>query len=302
MSKPAAGAVSRSRRSRARTCGPARPPRPAAAARAGTATPIVSPIACATSRPTKSSSAIGPIGTPGAERHAAIDVGRGDAGLGHQLDRAEQVREQQPVDDEPRACRVPPRRSCRAPRRARGARSRDLGLGLRREHELDQLHPRHRVEHVQTDEPLGAAAGLGQLGDRERRRRRRQDRLGVGRRAPSSASSGCLVVRILDDRLDDERLAVQRRPARWRPVTRLAASGSPSLSHSLATAAVARSRRGCPSAPRGRRPRGARRWQRGRRRSCRRPRWRVFLASDLLVGGRAGRRSRSAAGPGPYST
>ena len=64
-----------------------------------------------------------------------------------------------------------------AERGAERARARArLVVGLRREHELDQVHLRDRVEHVQADEALGPAGLRRERGDRQRRRRRGQDR------------------------------------------------------------------------------------------------------------------------------
>ena len=95
--------------SRARSCARARPRRSARPTRGGIASPIVSPIASDTSRPTRSSSASGPIGWPAPSRmQVSMSVGV-HAGLFEQPHRAEQVREQQAVDDEARARRAPPR-------------------------------------------------------------------------------------------------------------------------------------------------------------------------------------------------
>jgi hypothetical protein len=119
-----------------------------------------------------------------------------------QLDRVEEVGEQQPVDDEARAVghldgalaehagqRVCPRAG--------------LPVGALGEGQLDELHPRHRVEHVEGDEALRAPARLGQRRQRQRRRGRRQDRGGIEPplQAPEELPLGG---EVLGDRLDDE--------------------------------------------------------------------------------------------------
>ena len=120
------------------------------------------------------------------------------------------------------------------------ARARTSSCGLGGEDELDQLHPRHRVEDVQADEPLGPAGGGGQRGHRQRGRGGGQAR----RRRPPPCPSR---------RADSPCGRCPRprpRPGRWpgrgpsRSVTidtRSEVSSSPaSLAQCLATAAVAR--------------------------------------------------------------
>ncbi len=93
---------------------------------------------------------------------------------------------------------------------ARGPRA-GLRARLRRERQLDELHPRHRVEHVKRDEALRMAARLRELGDRQRRGRRREHRVAVGG-AGHLAEVGehlRLAAVVLDDRLDEERRVVE---------------------------------------------------------------------------------------------
>ncbi len=82
-------------------------------------------------------------------------------------------------------------------------------LAALREDQLDELHPRHRVEHVQADEALRAPARLRQPLDRQRGGRAREDRLGVEDRV-QLAEQPRLDVVVLDDRLDHERGLRQR--------------------------------------------------------------------------------------------
>jgi hypothetical protein len=51
-----------------------------------------------------------------------------------------------------------------------------LGPGLEAPHDLDQLHPVHRVEEVHADDLVGALRRAGHLGHGQRRRVGRQDR------------------------------------------------------------------------------------------------------------------------------
>ena len=122
--------------------------------RSGTRSPIVWPIAARHVQADEVEQRKRPHRVAGAESHARVDSGRVDVGLFEQPHGAEQVREQQPVDDEPGhvghldRCLLERRRT--APVRAAAS----LRARGGREDQLDQLHPRHRVEHVQPDEPL----------------------------------------------------------------------------------------------------------------------------------------------------
>src|SRR5581483_7833354 len=71
------------------------------------------------------------------------------------------------------------------------------------ERQLDELHARHRVEDVQPDETLGRAARLGELGDGQRRRGRRDHGVVTGD-AAELGEDRRLGARLLDDRLDQE--------------------------------------------------------------------------------------------------
>ena len=92
----------------------------------------------------------------GAQGHAPIDVLRRHPGLLHQSHSVEEVREEQPVDHEARLIRDLD--DGLADRLAPGARARrDLGARGVGNAELDQLHPRHRVEGVQAEDALRVA-------------------------------------------------------------------------------------------------------------------------------------------------
>ena len=133
----------------------------------------------------------------------------------------EEVGEEQAVDDE--AGQVGNLDRGLAERRAPGERLLAGRVGAVGEADLDQLHPRHRVEDVEAEEPAVDAAGLGDLGDAERGGRGRQ----VGVRAG------------LGDRR--QQLALRRRPPRRSP------RRSMSQSERSAGSVVTRSREG--SAP-----------------------------------------------------
>ena len=144
-----AGALTRTRRNPRPTSGPACPSATIRRISCGDASAPppapsrsrLSPIATATSRPTKSSSAQRPHRVPGAEPHAGVDVGRVHPGRLHQPHGLEQVGEEQPVDDEPGLVGDLDRGL--AERRAPGARAlADAAREPVRQAELDQLHAR----------------------------------------------------------------------------------------------------------------------------------------------------------------
>ena len=78
-----------------------------------------------------------------------------------------------------------------------------LGAGRGREDELDERHLRHRVEDVQAAETLGAAAGGGELADRQRRGGRGDDGV-VGGDCARFGEDRRLGGERRGDRLDDE--------------------------------------------------------------------------------------------------
>ena len=113
-----------------------------------------SPIATETSRPTKSSSCSGPHRLSGALGHAGVDLDRFESELVEEPDRVEQVREQQPVDDE--AGFVGDLDDVLAQRPAEGAGAgADVVVQRPGQAELDELHPRHRIEDVEAVEAVG---------------------------------------------------------------------------------------------------------------------------------------------------
>ena len=133
----------------------------------------------------------------------------------HQPHRVEQVGEEQPVDDE--AGLVGDLDRGLAQRRAPGARALGDPVAQRlREAELDQLHPRDRVEDVKAEEAL-----------RRRRRARASSAIESEEVVVARSASGAalaerreqlgLRVGVLDDRLDDEVAAGEVGRARWSP-------------------------------------------------------------------------------------
>ncbi len=84
-----------------------------------------------------------------------------------------------------------------------------LGRGDHRLDHLDQRHDRRRVEEVHADDAVRAVGGDGDLGDRQRRGVRDQDRL--GRADPVQLSEDRLLeFQVLGHRLDGEIHVVQR--------------------------------------------------------------------------------------------
>ena len=124
------------------------------------------------------------------ELHRLVDVLlRGHARL-EQPDRLEEVRHEEPVDDEPRG--VLGGDGCLAERLDEGP----GGLEGRvpredRADDLDQLHHRRRVEEVEPENLRGPPRRGGQLGDRARRGVRRQD--GLRRADPVEARERLLL-------------------------------------------------------------------------------------------------------------
>ena len=181
-------AVSRSCRSPRRPCGRACPRRSARAPASGTSAPIDSPIATATSRPTKSSSASGPIGWPAPSFMQVSIALRVDAVALEQPHGVEQVGEEQLVDDEAGRvghldgglARAARRGACssslrvaRSPRRGRTARpASSCSTGLKT---------------CSAAKRSGRPLACGQLGDRQRRGRRGERSSSSGSSSPSCA-------------------------------------------------------------------------------------------------------------------
>jgi hypothetical protein len=131
--------------------------------------------------------------------------------LSMKLDGTEQVRKQEPVHDEAGDVRHLDWLLIEGYAQLARTATRVL-TGLLGEHELDQLHPRHRVEHVQPREPFRTAGRLRQLRDRQRRSRRRDHGAVVGVRAELGqvAEDRGLAAVMLDDSLDEERRLLER--------------------------------------------------------------------------------------------
>ena len=128
---------------------------------AGTGRAIASPIAAATSSPTRSSSSSGPIGWP-APSFMQRSTGGVEPRLLEQFHGGEQVREQQPVDDE--AGDVGDDDGLLAKRLAEGDRALARALGrLVGESDLDQPHLGYGVEDVQPGEALADRARRAEL-------------------------------------------------------------------------------------------------------------------------------------------
>ena len=83
---------------------------------------------------------------------------------------------------------------------ARAATSGDVG---RAAHDLDEAHHRRRIEEVETEDALRAGRRLGDRGDRERARVRREDRVGRGD-GVEHPEDRPLEVQILERGLDDD--------------------------------------------------------------------------------------------------
>ena len=149
----------RSRRGRGRPCGRWRPRRPGRGSARGPATPISSPIASATSRPTKSSSSSGPMGWPAPSfMHSSMACGRQPAGL-LQLDGVEQEREQQAVDDEAGGVGDLDGGLAERRRTARACARGSPALAAAGKMTSTSFIFGHGVEDVQPDEAVGVRAG-----------------------------------------------------------------------------------------------------------------------------------------------
>ena len=114
----------------------------------------------------------------GAEPHARVDRDGLHARVFQQANRAEQIREQQPVDHE--SGHVGNLHGDLLERGAQRQRASPSLLARRgREHELHQLHLANGVEHVQAHEPVLPAAVPRQPLDRQRRGGAREDGLAL---------------------------------------------------------------------------------------------------------------------------
>ena len=87
--------------------------------------------------------------------------------------------------------------------RERDDRGRRLVGGLQRADHLDELQHGHRVEEVHPDDLLWATGDAGERRDRDRRRVRREDRLGW-KDLVCAPEDRLLHCRVLDDGLDEE--------------------------------------------------------------------------------------------------
>ena len=147
----------------------------------------------------------------GAELHAGVDLAGLHAGPLHQPHGVEEVGEEQAVDDE--AGLVGDLDRGLAERRAPGERLLAGAVGAVGEADLDQLHPRHRVEDVEAEELAAMPAGRGDLGDAERGGGGRQVGVGAGLGDPREQLA--LGLDLLDDRLDDRRRSRRGPWGRW---------------------------------------------------------------------------------------
>ncbi len=112
-----------------------------------------------------------------ADHHPRVDVlGAREPRLEHP-DRREQVRDEQGVDDEPRAVRRGDDALAQSIRREGPHPRRRLGAREQRRDDLHELEDRHRVEEVHPDHLLGPLRRHGELDDRDRRGVRGEDRV-----------------------------------------------------------------------------------------------------------------------------
>ena len=109
-------------------------------------------------------------------------------------DRVEQVRHEQPIDDEAGPVRRGDRLLAERLREREHRRRYVSSLVVSARIDLDELHQRHRIEEVQAAEPVGPLRRRRQLGDAERRgvgdedRVRADDRLRAPRRSSRFSS------------------------------------------------------------------------------------------------------------------
>ena len=174
----------------------------------------LSPIAAATSRPTKSSSFSGPIGCPAPScMQASTSVGAHPGRL-LQPHGLEQVGEQQPVDDEPDLVGDLDRGLVHRPAPGEGPLA-DAVAQAARKAELDQLHPRHRVEDVEAEEALRDAGRAR----RARRSRATRSSSPGRRRVPRSPAARAARPSRRGPRRSPRRPRRSRRgrPRRWSP-------------------------------------------------------------------------------------
>ena len=87
-------------------------------------------------------------------------------------------RHQDPVRDESREVVAPPPAPCPRSRASWTIGGGGLVGRLQRTDHLDEPQHRHRVEEVHADDPIGPGRGGGERRDRDRRRVRREDRVG----------------------------------------------------------------------------------------------------------------------------
>ena len=138
---------------------------------------------------------------PHAERHDGVDCLRCADPLHDGVDRLVDHRHQDPVGDEAGVVGCLDRRLAQLPAE-RGGGGHRIGRGRVAADQLDQRHERDRVHEVHAQDPVGAPGGGAQRGDRNGRRVRCQDGVGVEHPVECPEQRG-LGVCILDDRLDD---------------------------------------------------------------------------------------------------
>src|SRR5450830_9478 len=135
-----------------------------------------------------------------AELHSAVDVRNRPDPLFQRADRVEEIRDEQPVDDEAGIVAGGDRLLAERPRELHhlpvGRIARDD-----RSHDFDELHHGHGVEEMQTRELLRPLRRHRHLDDRQRRGVRAEDRLRLARPVECRVRL-LLQIEILDDRLD----------------------------------------------------------------------------------------------------
>ena len=155
-----------------------------------------------TSMPTRSTKRARPHRPAGPGRHRSIEIVRCDAGLVEDANAVVEERDEHPVDDEPGRV-VAANRALAEPLPHREGRLDGIVRRKLRAHDLDEGHQRRRVEEMHADDAFGRRRRRRDLGHGQRRRVRRENRVGPHDplELPEQLS---LRLEILDDRLDHE--------------------------------------------------------------------------------------------------
>ena len=153
-----------------------------------------------------------------AEPHALVDVLAARKAVLVHAHAGHEVGDEQHVDDEARAVLGADRVLAELAREGLGALDHG-GVGVERDHHLDQLHHRHGREEVQAEHALRVVGPGGELGDRDRGRVRGEDHV-LAEPAVKRLEDLPLERRVLDHGLDHE-LGVAERVRVGRPLDAL---------------------------------------------------------------------------------